>query len=302
MSCATSTDNTGNTGNTCNTSNTCNPGTNIYDQVERAAGVVTRAIAPRAPRVGVVLGSGLGHFADTLGQAATLPYAEVPGFPVSSVAGHAGRLVAGSTPSGGQVLVMQGRVHCYEGCPIEQVVLPVRTLVACGCRCVVITNAAGGIRSDLAPGDLVLITDHLNLSGRNPLVGGNDERLGPRFPDMSDAYDAALRALAHQAAADEGLRLKEGVYSWLIGPSYETPAEIRMLRSLGADLAGMSTVPEVIAAHHMGARVLGISCVTNLAAGLGGKLSHEEVKETAERVAHTFLRLLARVVDVLQEA
>jgi purine-nucleoside phosphorylase len=192
-------------------------------------------------------------------------------------------------------------VHCYEGHPIERVVLPVRTLVACGCRRLIITNAAGGIRADLKPGDLALITDHINLSGRNPLAGPNDERLGPRFPDMSDAYDPALRALALEVAAEQKLPLQQGVYSWLLGPSYETPAEIRMLGVLGADLAGMSTVPEVIAAHHMGARVLGISCVTNLAAGLGGKLSHDEVKETAQRVELVFQRLLCGIVERLRE-
>ena len=274
--------------------------TSIYDDVGRAAAVVTRAIAPRAPRVGVILGSGLGRFAETLDDAVALPYASIPGFPVSSVPGHAGQLVAGSC-QGVQALVMQGRVHCYEGYPIEQVVLPARALVACGCRRLIITNAAGGIRAELRPGDLALITDHINLSGRNPLVGPGDERLGPRFPDMSDAYDPALRKLAHAVAAEEGVTLREGVYSWLVGPSYETPAEIRMLRTAGADLAGMSTVPEVIAVHQMGARVLGISCVTNLAAGLGGKLSHDEVKETAARVEKTFLHLLARIIARLHE-
>jgi purine-nucleoside phosphorylase len=273
----------------------------IYEDVQRAAGVVTRAIAPRTPHVGVVLGSGLGRFADTLDEAVAIPYADIPGFPVSSVPGHAGQLVAGSC-QGVQALVMQGRVHCYEGHPLEQVVLPARALVACGCRVLIITNAAGGIRADLKPGDLTLITDHVNLTGRNPLIGPNDDRLGPRFPDMSDAYAAELRELAHEVAAEDGVTLREGVYSWLVGPSYETPAEIRMLRSVGADLAGMSTVPEVIAVHQMGARVLGISCVTNLAAGLGGKLSHEEVKETAARVEKTFLRLLTRVIARLGAA
>jgi purine-nucleoside phosphorylase len=195
---------------------------------------------------------------------------------------------------------MQGRVHRYEGHPLEQVVLPVRVLVACGCRILIITNAAGGIRAELGPGDLALIADHINLTGENPLAGANDDRLGPRFPDMSAAYDAELRALARRAADELGLRpLGEGVYSWMLGPSYETPAEIRMLRTLGADLAGMSTVPEVIAANHMGARVLGISCVTNMAAGLGGKLSHDDVKQTAERVERDFVRLLARIVALL---
>jgi purine-nucleoside phosphorylase len=272
-----------------------------YTQVQHAADLIGRRIAPRRPRVGVVLGSGLGSFADTLDDPAAIPYAEIPGFAVSSVAGHAGRFVAGRSGAV-PVLAMQGRVHAYEGHPLEQVVLPARAMVAAGCRVVIITNAAGGIRADLRPGDLAVISDHVNLTGRNPLAGPNDDRLGPRFPDMSAAYDPELRALARRAATVEGLPLKEGVYSWLLGPSYETPAEIRMLRAIGCDLAGMSTVPEVVAAHHMGARVLGLSCVTNMAAGLGGKLSHEEVKETADRVRDAFVRLLSRIVALLEEA
>jgi purine-nucleoside phosphorylase len=270
-----------------------------YARMRHAADLIGRRIAPRRPRVGVVLGSGLGSFADTLDDPAAIAYGEIEGFATSSVAGHAGRFVAGGSGAV-PVLAMQGRVHAYEGHPIEQVVLPVRAMVAAGCQIVIITNAAGGIRADLRPGDLALISDHVNLTGRNPLAGPNDDRLGPRFPDMSAAYDPELRALAHRAAAAEGLTLKEGVYSWLLGPSYETPAEIRMLRSIGCDLAGMSTVPEVIAAHHMGARVLGVSCVTNMAAGLGGKLSHEEVKETADRVRDAFVRLLSRIVALLE--
>jgi purine-nucleoside phosphorylase len=271
-----------------------------YEKIQRAADAVARAIAPRLPEVGVVLGSGLGGFADTLGSPSAVPYGDIPGFARSSVAGHSGRLVAGRCGPV-EVLAMQGRVHGYEGHPIEQLVLPVRTLIAVGCRTVVITNAAGGIREDLQPGDLALITDHLNLTGQNPLVGENDDRLGPRFPDMSAAYDPGLRALAKRVARAARIELKEGVYSLLLGPSYETPAEIRMLRTLGADLAGMSTVPEVIAAHHMGARVLGISCVTNKAAGLGGKLSHAEVEETASRVRSKFLTLLGRLIEAIHD-
>ena len=272
----------------------------VYTQVQSAAALVRSAIGTRRPTVGVVLGSGLGSFADTLEEAAAVSYADIPGFAMSSVPGHAGRFVAGRSGAVG-VLAMQGRVHAYEGHPIEQVVLPVRTMIAVGCRVVIITNASGGIRADLRPGDLALITDHVNLTGRNPLAGHNDERLGPRFPDMSTAYDPELLALARRAAAAEGIVLKQGVYSWLLGPSYETPAEIRMLRTVGCDLAGMSTVPEVIAAHHMGARVLGLSCVTNMAAGLGGKLSHDEVKLTADRVRDAFARLLSRVIALLDE-
>jgi purine-nucleoside phosphorylase len=274
----------------------------VYEQVEKAAQVVAASLGTRRPRVGVVLGSGLGRFADTLEDPVAISYGQIPGFAESRVLGHAGRLVAGSC-SGTSTLVMQGRVHLYEGHPLEQVVLPIRTLILCGCRTVIITNAAGGIRGDLVPGDLVLISDHINLTGTNPLQGGNDDRLGPRFPDMTTAYDGELRALAQRAAAEIGLRpLKEGVYNWMLGPSYETPAEIRMLRTLGADLAGMSTVPEVIAANHMGARVLGISCVTNMAAGLGGKLSHDDVKQTAERVEKQFVQLLRQIVALLRSA
>ena len=269
-------------------------------QVKKAAQAITKAITPRRPKIGMVLGSGLGSFADTLRDAVTLPYGEIPGFAESPVKGHAGQLVAGVCHDV-VVLVMQGRVQLYEGHPISQVVLPTRALVAAGCGVLIITNASGGIRNSLAPGDLVGITDHINLTGQNPLVGANEDELGTRFPDMSNAYDAELRALAHRAALAEGITLKEGVYGWMIGPSYETPAEIRMLRAVGGDLAGMSTVPEVIAAHHMGARVLGISCVTNMAAGLGGKLSHDEVKKTANRAEQAFTALLDRSVAMMRE-
>jgi purine-nucleoside phosphorylase len=269
-----------------------------YDQVQGAAAAVRAAIAPRAPVIGLVLGSGLGSFADALDDAVAVPYGEIPGFARSNVKGHAGQLAAGSC-QGVPVLAMQGRVHCYEGHHVSQVVLPVRTMIAAGCGVLIITNAAGGIRKDLDPGNLALITDHINLTGINPLMGENEDRLGPRFPDMSEAYAPGLRALARRAAADEGIPITEGIYGWMLGPSYETPAEIRMLGRAGADLAGMSTVPEVIAANHMGARVLGISCVTNMAAGRGGKLSHDEVKETAERVKHSFIGLLTRILTLL---
>lgn len=270
----------------------------LYEQVQAAAAAIVKAIAPRKPRFGLVLGSGLGPFADQLEDAVKVPYGQIPGFAVSTVKGHAGQLVAGKA-SGVPVVAMQGRVHCYEGLPLSQIVLPVRALITAGVDTLIITNAAGGIRDDLVPGDLVLMRDHLNLQGQNPLVGENDERLGPRFPDMSDAYDRELRTLARGAARELGFELSEAVYAALLGPSYETPAEIRMLRAMGADLAGMSTVPEVIVAKHLGARVLGISCVTNKAAGLGGALSHDEVKETAERVRDRFTALLERIIVAL---
>jgi len=257
---------------------------------------VTRLIRERSglqPEVGIILGSGLGGFADGFADATVIPYAEIPGFPTSSVPGHAGRLVIGRL-GGAVVVAMQGRVHYYEGYEPWEVAFPARVLCRLGIRALVVTNAAGGIRRDLSPGDLMRITDHLNLSGMNPLIGPNDARLGPRFPDMSTAYDPRLGAVLDETAAGLGIRLAAGVYACLSGPSYETPAEIRMLRVLGADAVGMSTVPEVIAAAHMGVPVVGISCITNLAAGIGDKpLSHEEVAEVAERVKDRFSALLA---------
>lgn len=255
------------------------------------------------PVAGVVLGSGLSGFADRLEGATVVPYAEIPGFPASKVQGHPGQLVVGdlSAPGGGvRVAAMCGRVHGYEGWTAEDVAFGARVLCALGARLLVVTNASGGLDPAFAPGDLVRITDHLNLSGLNPLVGENDEKIGPRFPDLSEAYDARLGAILDDAAAALGIPLRRGVYACMLGPSYETPAEVRMLRTLGADLVGMSTVPEVIAARHMGARVLGLSCCTNLAAGVTGeKLSHDEVTETAARVRDQFIALLSRVIERL---
>ena len=228
------------------------------------------AIRPRSslePTVGVVLGSGLGGFADELEGAVEIPYGEIPGWPVATALGHAGTLVLG-TFHGVPVAAMRGRAHLYEGHPAEKVVFGVRVLGALGVRTLVLTNACGGIREGLAPGDLVLVSDHINLQGTSPLVGPNDDSLGPRFPDMSDAYDPALRSAAHEAAARLGQRLSEGVYAAWLGPAFETPAEIRMIRTIGGDLVGMSTVPEVLAARHMGIRCLAVSCVTNMAAGI----------------------------------
>lgn len=271
-----------------------------HEHIQAAAGQIVRMIAPQLPHIGLILGSGLGPFADALEDPTAVSFSDIPGFMPSTVQGHAGRLVAGLC-GGIPVLVMQGRLHRYEGPSLDEVVLPVRAMVAAGCRKLVVTNAAGAIRDDIQPGDLVLISDHLNLIGNNPLVGPNDERLGRRFPDMSEVYDPELRFLAHEQARNEGLALKEGVYCAMLGPSYETPAEIRMLRAMGADVVGMSTVPEVIAATHMGARVLGISCVTNKAAGLGGKLSHDEVQQTTAQVRHAFVALLSRIVASLHD-
>lgn len=274
--------------------------TTTYERVQEAASELVRRIAPLLPKTGVILGSGLGGFADALEQPTAVPYEELPHFPSSTVKGHAGRAVGGLC-GGVPVIALQGRVHAYEGHPPERIVHPVRSLIAAGCKVIILTNAAGGVSDDLIPGDLVLITDHINLSGQNPLIGANDPRFGARFPDMSAAYDPELRMLAHQQAGLEGVDLKEGIYCQVLGPSYETPAEVVFLRRAGADMVGMSTVPEAIAAHHMGARVLGISCVTNKAAGLGGKLSHDEVQQTAAQVQRSFVALLSRVVAALQE-
>jgi purine-nucleoside phosphorylase len=255
------------------------------------------------PDAGVVLGSGLAGLADRLERAAVIPYADIPGFPVSKVPGHPARLVIGELPvNGGAVVVaaMQGRAHAYEGWSAEDVAFGARVLCALGVKLLLVTNAAGGVNPTFAPGDLVRITDHLNLSGLSPLVGENDDKIGPRFPDLSDAYDPRLADLLEASADAIGIPLRSGVYACMLGPSYETPAEIRMLRALGADVVGMSTVPEVIAARHMGVPVAGISVVTNLAAGLTRKaLSHQEVAETAERVGD---RLTALVTEFLGRA
>lgn len=270
----------------------------VFQQIAVAVEAI-RAQATRAPKVGVILGSGLGDFAETLSQKTIIPFAEVPGFPISSVSGHPGRLVFGDL-GGAPVVAMQGRVHLYEGYSAQEVAFPARVLCALGIESLVVTNASGGIRSDLAPGDLMMITDHINLSGANPLNGPNDERLGPRFPDMSEAYDPRLRQLLRTTADRLGIELKEGVYVGLSGPSYETPAEIRFLRTVGGDAVGMSTVPEVLVAVHRGVRVAGICCVTNAAAGLGDKpLSHSEVARTAERVRDSFACLLTHFLPAV---
>jgi purine-nucleoside phosphorylase len=243
------------------------------------------------PVVGLVLGSGLGALADRLEGAVSIPYLEIPEFPAVSVAGHAGRLVMG-TLGGVPVAVMQGRVHAYEGWSAEDLTFGVRLLAATGVRALLVTNAAGAVNPALAPGDLVRITDQLNLTGQNPLTGPNDERIGPRFPDMTEPYDPQLGALLDASAARLGIPLGTGVYAGVAGPSYETPAEIRMLRTLGADLVGMSTVLEVIAARHAGIRVAAVSLVTNLAAGLAGKpLLHADVLAAGEGARDRVTRL-----------
>ena len=270
------------------------------NELDQAVAAVRGALPANArPTVGLILGSGLGAFADTLEARVAVPFSEIPGIPPSTIVGHAGNVVYGKK-GGVELLALQGRVHYYEGHDLARVAFPARVLVAAGCKTLIVTNAAGGVDATLKAGDIVILSDHLNLLGGSPLRGPNDETLGPRFPDMTEAYDKKLRALAVAAGRDVGLSLREGVYAASPGPQYETPAEVRMLRTLGADLVGMSTVPEVIAAVHMGARVLGLSCCTNLAAGVTGeKLSHAEVTETATRVRDQFIALLSRIVERL---
>jgi purine-nucleoside phosphorylase len=257
---------------------------------------------PLRPRIGLVLGSGLGGFADDLTDAIRVPFTNIPFFARSTAVGHAGQMVigkAGSVP----VIAMQGRVHLYEGYSAREVAFPMRVLDQMDIHAVVLTNAAGGINLEYKQGALVVITDHLNLQGFNPLTGPNDDRYGPRFPDMTQAYCKAYRDIALQAAVKLGKTLYQGVYAALLGPSYETPAEIRYLRTIGADLVGMSTVPEVIVARHMGIKVLAISCVTNMAAGLlQQKLVHEEVLAIGERVRETLLTLLRAVLPRLESS
>ena len=251
---------------------------------------------PLRPKIGLVLGSGLGAFADGLSDATRVPYSEIPSFPQSTAIGHAGRMVVGNAENV-PVAAMQGRVHMYEGYSAQEVAFPIRVFGRMGIRTVILTNAAGGINLGYSQGALVLIRDHINLQGSNPLVGSNDDRFGVRFPDMTQAYSRAFREIAREEAARLGILLHEGVYAALLGPSYETPAEIEYLRRIGADLVGMSTAAEVIAARHMQMNVLAISCVTNMAAGiLDQPLSHAEVMETGERVKSTFEALLRAVL------
>ncbi len=267
----------------------------LFDRASEAAEHVRR-LCGDVPQVAVVLGSGLGPFADSLEDRVVVPYDAVPHWPRPAVIGHPGRLTIGET-AGRRVLALAGRTHLYEGRPLEDVVFAVRVLGRLGVRAVVLTNAAGGINTNFEPGELMLIDDHINLTGCNPLVGPNDDRFGVRFPDMSDVYSPALRQIARDAAGAAGLRLRHGVYIGVSGPSYETPAEIRAFRALGADAVGMSTVHEAIVARHMGIEVLGISCISNLAAGiLPQPLTADEVLETVGRARSEVLLLLGGVL------
>jgi purine-nucleoside phosphorylase len=270
-------------------------GMDYYGRVQEAADAIAGRLN-EVPRIGVVLGSGLGDFASGLAGSVSVPYGELPHWPASSVVGHDGRLVVG-TVKGRTVAALSGRSHAYEGYDMQTVAFPVRVLGVLGMRTLILTNAAGGVNTAFSQGALMVIDDHINLMGGNPLVGANDERLGPRFPDMTEVYSRRLRRLADQVGNDRGVTLPHGVYAGLLGPSYETPSEIRYLRTIGADAVGMSTVPEAIAARHMGIEVLGISCITNMAAGvLPLPLDHREVMETARRVRVEFMALLEGII------
>lgn len=272
--------------------------TDLYSRAEHAARTIS-ARTQLKPHVAIVLGSGLGGFADEFVDSVKIPYQEIPGFVTSTAQGHAGSLVIGKVEDV-PVLAMQGRVHYYEGYSLEEVTFPVRTFKLLGIDTLILTNAAGGVDVQLSQGALMVISDHLNLMGVNPLRGINDERLGPRFPDMSEVYSRELQETVVEEAKELGVTVRRGIYAGLAGPSYETPAEIHMMRSIGADAVGMSTVPEAIVAKHMGMKVLGISCITNMAAGISEQpINHQEVMETGERVRATFTSLLKRVVTRL---
>jgi purine-nucleoside phosphorylase len=264
--------------------------------IDEAAEYIASCIETK-PEILLILGSGLGVLGDDLERSVILPYRDIPHFPVTTVEGHAGELVIGRM-QGRQVALMRGRFHLYEGNEAERATLPVRVMKALGVKLLLVTNAAGGINLGYEPGDLMIISDHINLTGRNPLIGPNDNELGVRFPDMSEAYSRRLREIAKASASELGFKVREGVYVGLLGPNYETPAEIRMLRTLGADAVGMSTVSEVIVARHAGIEVLGISCISNMAAGiLDQPLSHDEVMETCEKVNDKFTSLVMAVLS-----
>lgn len=271
-----------------------------YEKLQKSLASI-RKVTDFKPEIGITLGSGLGGLAEKIDKVCEISYKDIEGFPVSTVSGHDGRFIFG-TLSGKKVVVMSGRVHFYEGYRMEEVVTPVRIMGLLGAKTVLLTNAAGGINLDFKPGDLMMITDHISLFVQNPLLGQNADELGPRFPDMSTVYDRRLQEKIRYAAVATGVNLKEGVYVQLTGPSYETPAEIRMLLKMGADAAGMSTVVEAIAANHMGLSVAGISCITNMAAGISDQpLNHEEVKATADMVKEKFEKLVMEFIKVTDQ-
>ena len=273
----------------------------LYENSMRAADYIRERTAYR-PQTAVILGSGLGSVGEQIAEADYIPYEDVPGFPASHVAGHADRFVFGKL-DGKEIVLMQGRYHYYEGLTMREVCFPVYVLRQLGVRTIVITNACGGINEEFAPGDLMLITDHINLTGANPLIGANDERFGPRFPDMTEVYDKELRTLAYERAEQLGVTLRQGVYAFFSGPCYETAAEIRAYKALGADAVGMSTVPEATAAKYLGMRILGISCITNMATGISArKHSHEAVLAMAEKSGIAFTRLLTDVLPRIPDS
>lgn len=268
-----------------------------YQDYEEARDVAMKQIG--GAEIAVVLGSGLGDYAEEFGDVREIKYRDIPHFPVSTAPGHAGKLISG-TKAGKRVLIMSGRMHMYEGIPLEQIAFPIRVLKLMGVKNLILTNAAGGVNASFRPGDLMLITDYINLTGRSPLTGPNEALFGPRFPDMSQAFSKELRQAALESAQEMNLEIRQGVYCWMSGPCYETPAEIRMIRLLGADAVGMSTVPDVMAAVHAGIKTLGISCITNLAAGmLDQPITHQEVLEVGKKVQTSFRGLLDRVIEKL---
>lgn len=267
----------------------------MEDRIKKAADYVFEK-TKLSPRIGLVLGSGLGDFAETVEDKEYINYSEIPDFPKSTVEGHKGRFVLGKL-NGHSLILMQGRFHYYEGYPMQDLVMPIRVMNLLGVKDLIITNAAGGVNEMFKAGDLMLIEDHLNFTGNNPLIGKNLDDFGPRFPDMTNAYSKDLCKIAREAAEDLNIKLREGVYAYLTGPTYETPAEIRALRTLGADAVGMSTVPEAIVANHQGMRVLGISAITNMAAGINKTaLNHNEVIETADRIRGDFENLISSII------
>ena len=271
---------------------------NLNQRINDAAQYIKARIT-EAPSIGLILGSGLGDFADGLENRVVIPFAEIPDFPQPTVEGHAGAFVIGSC-QGKTVVALQGRIHYYEGHPQQVITIPVRVMALLGVKQIVLTNACGGVNLNFAPGDLMLISDHINYSGSNPLIGQNLDQFGPRFPDLSNVYTKELRTKITKVAEENGISLRQGVYVMYSGPNYETPAEIRMFRMMGADAVGMSTVPEAIVAAHCGMDVVGISCITNMAAGvLPQKLNHQEVVETAALVHDKFQKLLTLVIDLM---
>lgn len=271
---------------------------NLYERIQESANYIKSKIN-NIPEIGLILGSGLGVLGDEIENAIAIKYDEIPNFPVSTVEGHSGQLVIGNL-EGKVVIAMQGRFHFYEGYSMDKVTFPVRVMKELGISTIIVTNAAGGANKTYNPGDLMIIRDHINLSGHHPLIGTNDSKLGVRFPDMSTAYTPKYRELAKQCAKDVGIDVQEGVYTFFSGPTYETPAEVKMAQILGSDAVGMSTVPEVIVARHSNLDVIGISCITNMAAGiLDQPLNHEEVIETTQKVKSQFLSLVKSIVNKL---